>query len=115
MTTQTALGRQFAAGHDPSRIGDASNVAVEPCDIEGYDALIRGYGHAVYAVRRDDGEITIFEGWRGRSSSTSCQLTKIGSGVADAAATPKIDDTARPSSKFGHPDLRETLGAPKTQ
>lgn len=37
-----------------------------------------GYGHALYAYRYPDGHIIYFKGWRGRSHSTDCHLSKMG-------------------------------------
>ena len=80
MTAQDTLARRFAEGNDPRSIASASNVTAETTPADGYDAVIVGYGHAVYAARRTDGSIVLFEGWRDRSQSTRCQLTKLASG-----------------------------------
>lgn len=80
MIAQDTLARQFAAGHDPSSISAASNVTAEGTAADGYDAVIVGYGHAVYAARRTDGSIVLFEGWAGRSVSTTQHLGKLRSG-----------------------------------
>jgi hypothetical protein len=81
---QSRLARQFAAGQDPDEIGDASNVEVRATNRDGYDAFILGYGHAVYAVRRDDGTPVLFDGWRDYGTpSTKCQLTELRKGFRD--------------------------------
>lgn len=74
---QSDLVQQFKAGYSPDRIEDASNMAVEETDVSGYDAILVGYGHAVYAARRDDGSFVQFDGWKGRSISTNTHLGKI--------------------------------------
>lgn len=80
MQSQQALAAEFAAGHDPSSIEDASNLEVWATDTDGYDAILVGYGHAVYAARRSDGSVVRFDGWRGYSQSTTCQLTELRKG-----------------------------------
>jgi len=102
MVSQTELGRQFAAGYDPSSIPQASNVAAEPSALPEIDAVIRGYGHAVYAVRTTGGRLILCEGWRGRSASTGSQLTKIAQGFRSAGRGDfETDNEYRPGSKPG--------------
>lgn len=68
---QSDLIKQFNAGYSPEDIQDASNMKVERTDEPGYDAVVVGYDHAVYAARRNNGTIVIFNGWKGRSVSTT--------------------------------------------
>lgn len=97
MIAQDTLARHFAAGNDPSSIESASNVTVEPTGVDGYDAVIVGYGHAVYAARRTDGSIILFEGWRGRSVSTTQHITKLRTGFRQGGPTEvDTDSEARP-------------------
>jgi hypothetical protein len=74
---QSDLVRQFKSGIEAEDIEDASNMAVEETDESGYDAILVGYGHAVYAARRDDGTFVQYDGWKGRSISTNTHLGKI--------------------------------------
>lgn len=105
MVSQAELGRQFAAGYDPSGIPQASNVAAEPHDHPDIDAVIRGYGHAVYAVRTTSGRLILCEGWRGFSPSTGSQLTKIAEGFRTAGRGGfDSDDHYRPGSRYGADD-----------
>jgi hypothetical protein len=72
---QRNLGREFLFGETSGR---ASNVEIKHFPNVGLTALI-GYGHAVYATREiGTGTVVYYEGWYGRSASTSCQLTKMG-------------------------------------
>jgi hypothetical protein len=112
MVSQTELGRQFAAGYDPSGIPQASNVAAEPHDHPVIDAVIRGYGHAVYAIRTTGGRLILCEGWRGYSTSTGSQLTKIAQGFRSAGRGDfDSDDDHRPGSRFGADDAEDVLNA----
>ena len=105
MVTQEELGRMFAEGHDPTKIPGASNVEALPTDREGYDAKIVGYGHALYALRKegggsnpDDSVITLYEGWRGYTVTTSCQLTKLKNGMEQGHLNYEIETDGRPKS-----------------
>ncbi len=105
MVSQAELARRFAAGYDPSSIPQASNVEAEPHDHPDIDAVIRGYGHAVYAVRTTSGRLILCEGWRGYSTPTGSQLTKIADGFRTAGrAGFDSDDHYRPSSKAQYDD-----------
>ena len=73
MFSQNELGKRFANG---ATSGKASNVEIVETDNE---TLLVGYGWAVYASRnKQTAEITHYEGWYGYSSSTSCQLSRLG-------------------------------------
>jgi len=110
MVSQAELARQFAAGYDPSSIPQASNVAAEPHDHPVIDAVIRGYGHAVYAIRTTGGRLILCEGWRGYSTSTGSQLTKIAQGFRSAGRGDfETDDEHRPGSKHGGHDVKDVL------
>lgn len=103
MIAQRDLARQFESGEDADFIPDASNVKVVETSKEGYDALLIGFGHAVYAARRDDGTIVYFEGWYGYSPSTSCQLSKMMTGM------PKDTVDRRPKRRnFAEADIGVT-------
>lgn len=69
---QAQLGQEFFGG---AKEGKASNVEIK--DFGDYTALV-GYEWAVYAVRnKESGKVIHFRGWRGYSSSTSAQLTRL--------------------------------------
>jgi hypothetical protein len=70
--TNEDLIRDFSRGES----GTANNLASVPVTRYGRMFLV-GYGHAVYAVRHEDGTITLFNGWRGRSTTTSQHLSLI--------------------------------------
>ena len=115
MIAQRNFARQFARGDDPSSITDASSLSAESHDHPDIDAVIRGYGHAVYAVRTTSGRLILCEGWRGFSVSTSSQLSKIAEGFRSAGRGEfETDDEYRPGSKYGHPDAGDCLGAATT-
>lgn len=116
MISQHELGKRFARGDD--HIPDASNVSVEDASgADGVDAYVVGYGWAVYAARLDDGRLALFEGWRGYSLSTTCQMTQIrfgfhaalrGTGDAfDDRVT--VDDDRQPNTRGSNPDAAELL------
>lgn len=76
MMSQNKLGAAFANG---DKSGESSHVKI----IEGREGRthLLGYGWAIYATREPDGRIVFHEGWRGYSTSTSCQLSKLRQGV----------------------------------
>lgn len=85
MMNQNDLGRAFKRGETNHR---ASNVQIVE---RGDFTVLLGYGHAVYAARhKESGAITHFEGWRGYSVSTSCQLSKLGT---RASADAVVDES----------------------
>lgn len=112
MVAQQELARRFAAGHDVTGIGSASNLSVESTAREGYDAVLLGYGHAVYAARRTDGSVVRFDGWRGYSQSTTCQLTELRKGFKCLPESKQTVDTAnRPKLRDFHTADPEPLAA----
>lgn len=74
MTSQRKLGELFAVGEQS---GSASNVQI--VETKTGSAIV-GYGYAVY-FERQGGTIVRYDGWRGYSVSTSCQLTKLSDGI----------------------------------
>lgn len=72
--TQEELARRFAYGADS---GTASNMTIVPGRDGDADAHIVGYGWAIYATRDANGRVTLHDGWRGYSPSTTQQLGKI--------------------------------------
>lgn len=88
---QRDLVTQFEVGQKPKDIRDASSMAVEEADEEGFDAVVIGYDHAVYAARRNSGEIVVFNGWYGRSNSTNSHLNGLKRG-----SNHKIIEEGRP-------------------
>lgn len=101
MITQKELAYQFAWGYQPDEIPRASNVEVRK---NGGDEYIVGYGHAIYAARLD-GDLVLYEGWRGYSISTSCQMTELRKGFEKAGVEFDADDEARPQDRHGkHPE-----------
>lgn len=44
---------------------------------DGNETVIVGYGHAIYARRKPNGSIILYDGWYGYSPTTSRQLNLI--------------------------------------
>ena len=100
MVSQKELARRFARGDPVDAIPAASNMNVVTADDDGFDALIVGYNWAVYAARQN-GTVTVFDGWHGYSPSTSCQITEIRKGVDEAAAELEESDKMPPYRTHG--------------
>ena len=67
-----SLVRRFVDGETS---GKCNRMAI--AEFEGW-TLLWGYGHALYAARRqDDGLMFVYYGWYGRSETTSTHLNKL--------------------------------------
>lgn len=95
MYSQNELVRRFARG---ATTGTASNMEIRELD-DGTTQII-GYSWAVYSERDERGEITLFDGWRGYSVSTTQQLGKIRP-VADHVSDAKPMAGERPLTTWG--------------
>lgn len=70
--TNANLIRRFVDGETS---GKCNRMAIS--EFEGW-TLLWGYGHALYAARRqDDGLMFVYKGWYGRSQTTSTHLNKL--------------------------------------
>lgn len=107
MTTQKDLAERFALGDDT---GTASNVSIASYD-DGSTELI-GYGWAAYATRTPSGRITLHEGWRGYSMSTTCQLTELRKGFRAAGVDFETASEGRPERGVTQRTTRETAEVP---
>lgn len=66
------LIRRFVDGETS---GKCNRMAI--AEYDGW-TLLWGYGHALYAARRkDDGLMFVYDGWYGRSQTTSTHLNKL--------------------------------------
>lgn len=97
MVSQAELARKFARGQSVDSLPNASNIAAQEGP-DGVDYLV-GYGHAIYAARFK-GSVLLFEGWRGYSVSTTCQLTELKKGFS-LIGPYLVDDEERPRTRVG--------------
>lgn len=66
-----SLIRRFVEGGDS---GKCNRMAISR---EGDWTLLWGFGHALYAARKDEGPLFVYEGWYGRSQTTSTHLNNL--------------------------------------
>jgi len=69
--------------------GKCNRMAV--AEFEGW-TLLWGFGHALYAARRqDDGMLVVYEGWHGRSQTTSTHINALTGKAEDRYGDPIND------------------------
>lgn len=86
MTTNDQLIRRFVSGETS---GKCNRMAIE----DGPDGwtFLWGYGHALYAARKDGGPLFVYDGWYGRSRTTSSHLNALKGKAKAAYGEPRND------------------------
>jgi hypothetical protein len=69
--TNAELIRRFVQGENSGKCNRMAIAAFEDW------TLLWGYGHALYAARRDDGALWVYDGWDGYSQTTSTHMGKV--------------------------------------
>lgn len=83
--TNDTLIRRFVDGEES---GKSNRMAIAA--FEGW-TLLWGYGHALYAARRDDGCLFVYNGWNGRSQTTSTHMNALKSRAKGRYGEPTND------------------------
>lgn len=80
------LIRRFVDGETS---GKCNRMAI--AEFEGW-TLLWGYGHALYAARRqDDGLLVVYDGWNGYSQTTSTHMNALTGKAEDRYGEPTDD------------------------
>lgn len=82
------LIERFVRGHED---GKANRMAIEARDDWTF---LWGYGHALYGARSPSGTLFVYDGWNGRSNTTSTHMNSLKGKAKSAYGEPREDGDA---------------------